>query len=202
VLKQYLVILGAIVILGIVYVFIEKKISEAPAQNAALSGTPAPATNANTLQEFTSSDGRVTVSFPSSWYVRDTTEKGSSGQFGPYTQTWTVSNYVLPDTGGNTIPENGIKIDFAIQRGGENLPLEALLDCGNKTLTCERVGINNEQFLKSTATLNTGMRTIGAATFYDQNILQVHSMIQTGNEQNTNEAVTQKVVDSVKFSSL
>jgi hypothetical protein len=54
--------------------------------------------------------------------------------------------------------------------------------------------------LKSTATLNTDVRTIGVATFYDQNVLRANALIQTGDKQDANETAAQKIIESITFS--
>lgn len=190
-LRDYLLIIAAIALIGVGYLFFENTLSQP--QKSSITPTPqAVAVN----QKFTTSDGRVTIAFPSTWYVSDTTVAGTYGNFGQYTQTFTVTSYK-----DNTaaIPQNGVKIDFAIEQGGANLPIESLLDCGGKTLTCERVSIANEQFIQSTATLNTGMQTIGVGTFYDQNVLIASAQIQIGDMQAANAKEADKILHSITF---
>lgn len=197
-LKQYLTILTAIILLGIAFFYLnekgteylERKASEVP--TAPVENTTAP------TQEFTSSDGRIAVSFPTSWYVVDTTPVGGFGQFGPIIQTWTIASFPMTET-GSTIPENGVKIDFTIEQGGSNLPLESLVSCDGKTITCERIGIDSELFIRSTATLNTGVQTIIVATFYDQNILRAEVSIQPGANQAAGADEAETILRSIRF---
>jgi hypothetical protein len=193
-LKDYILIIIAIAIIGVAYIFLEDTLSNT--SNSTPSPTPVAVI---TDQKFTSEDGRVTVTFPSTWHIAEATPQGTYGQFGLVIQTFTITNY---SPGNTALQKNGVRIDFTIEQGGGNLPLESLLDCGGKTLTCERVGIDNEQFIQSTATLNTGMQTIGLGTFYDQNILVANALIAAGNKQATNKKEAEKILRSIKFNAV
>lgn len=196
-LKDYLIFIVAIVVLGVGFVFLEQTFSSPQPDTTKATQSQKPIQS----QKFTSSDNRVVVTFPSTWYVQDTTQNGAYGNFGQILQTWTITNYPPPNT-PSSMTENGVTIDFSIQQGAGNLSLQQLLDCGMKTTSCETIGINSEQFLKSTATLNTGISTVSVATFYDQNILTATAMIGTGDKKAANQKEVDKILNSITFSPL
>lgn len=187
-------IIIAIAILGAGFVFLEGKLSN----SGSSAPSPTPIQKVAT-QHFTNADGRVEVTFPSSWYERDTTQKGTFGTFGPIIQAWTISNFLPQNTTPNGIPTNGVFIDFTIEQGGSNLSLNSLLNCSIKTTVCTTVGIDNEQFAKSITTLNTGVTTISVATLYDQNILLATATIGTESDQTATINDAEKIFNSIKF---
>ena len=197
-LKQYLVILTAILVLGFAFFFINERGADYLEKNTSNTSTVPVENTTATTQEFTSSDGRISLRFPASWYVVDTTPAGGAGQFGPIVQTWTIANFPATE-GASGNGENTVTIDFTIEEGGGNLPLESLVSCDGKTITCERIGIDNELFAQSKAVLNTGTQLTTIATFYDQKILKATASIQAGDRQAANAIEAEKVLQSIRF---
>jgi hypothetical protein len=143
---------------------------------------------------------RVTFQYPNDWTLKETTIKGGRGQFGIILQSWVLQSFPLNDAGQGGIPENSAKIDIEIQTGGENLPIESLVDCGMKTTSCEKISIDNEQFIRSEQTLNTGMKAISVATFFDNKILRANALIASGAEQQEKTEIVNAIFQSINFS--
>jgi hypothetical protein len=126
--------------------------------------------------------------------------KGGRGEFGIILQSWVLQSFPLDGGGQGGIPDNSAKIDIEIQTGGENRSIDDLLDCGMKTTSCEKVGIDNEQFIKSESTLNTGMKTVSVATFFDDKILRANALIAPGADEAALTGTANAILQSFKFS--
>jgi hypothetical protein len=142
---------------------------------------------------------RVTFRYPRSWNLRETTVQGGRGTFGIILQSWILQSFLTREAGQDGIPDNTAKIDIEIETAGGDLPLERLVDCGMKT-TCEKVGIDNEQFIMSEGTLNSGMKSLSVATFFDNKILRMHALIAPGVEQAKLTEIVNAIFQSIKFS--
>lgn len=196
--KKTYISFALIALLTLIYYFIQakgpEKLSKSPPTQQV---TQAPIST----KQFMTSDKRIAISYPATWYATDSTPASGNGQFGPYVQAWTVQSFQNQQVGQVAeIPENSAKIDFEIMQGGQNLPLESLIDCGMKTVACERIGINNELFIKASSVLNTGMKVIQIATFYDNNVFRATAYIQTGDKQDENATEVEEIFNSVTFS--
>lgn len=64
-----------------------------------------------------------------------------------------------------------------------------------KTLSCERIGINDQLFIKGVTKLNNGMELIQIATFYDSNVFRTTAYIQSG----SNQSINSKSVNQIYF---
>lgn len=148
-----------------------------------------------------SNDNRVSFKYPESWHIMDVTPASGKGEFGPIMQSWVVQSYPITAVGAaGTFPENSARINIEIQSGGGNLPIEDLVDCSGKTVTCEKVGINGEQFIRSEAVLNTGMSSITVATFYDSKVMRASALVPTGSEQSLYITTVNTILNSFTFS--
>lgn len=198
--KKVLIIIFVLALISTGYFFLQntkpQQISETSATQTTLSPTK------SQTKTFVTSDKRIAIDYPKDWTVIDTTLKGSKGQFGPFVESWVIQSFPQDEPGRGGIPENSVKIDFEIMEGGGNLPLEALIDCKMKTITCERIGIGESLFLKAESTLNTGMKTVQVATFYDSNVFRGIAYVQTGEKQSANVAIAEKLLNSITFQNL
>ena len=149
----------------------------------------------------TSSDVRVSFRYPNDWYMRDTTVTGGKGKFGTIVQSFVVQSVPFVQAGGE-ISDNLAKIDIEIQTGNTNLSIDSLVDCTLKTVTCKTIGIDNEQFLRADAVLNTGMRTITVGTFYDDKILLASALITPGDQEGELTNTVNAIVNSFRFSEI
>lgn len=147
-----------------------------------------------------SNDNRVSFQYPGSWSMTETSGKNQRGKFGPILQSWTLQNTDIISTESGVLAPDMARIIVTLQSGGSNLPIDALLDCTLKTMTCDKIGIDNEQFITSDTVLNTGMRIVSVATFYDENVLIGEGIIAPGQDQAmlTDEVVS--ILHSFKFS--
>lgn len=144
----------------------------------------------------TNSDGRVLFQYPSNWYIVEST--GGKGEFGTVMQKWILTSY-QPAAEQGGIPANSGQVVVEIQNGGSNLSIDQLIDC-NMKLTCEKVGIDNEQFLKATGTLNSGSEEEIVATFYDNKILKMSGLATAGSNQQQLLQTINTIMNSIKFS--
>lgn len=149
--------------------------------------------NETTATSVRSRDGRVNFTYPTKWILTDTTST-TSGEFGPIIQSWTITNVSGDPT------ENVAKIIIETQKGGSNLAIDQLVDCSMKTITCDKVGIDNEQFIRAESVLNTGMRTTTVATFYDDSILRATGTVTPGSDQAALATSVNEVLNSFTFS--
>lgn len=186
------VIIGALVVLGAIFAIKNVKVLKMnPADNLPGSKISEP-----TTKTVTSSDGRVSFTYPSDWYIEEST--GGTGQFGTIMQQWIISSYE-PRAGEVEVPENSAQVIVEIQDGGSNLSIDQLVDCGMK-LTCEKIGIDNEQFIKATGALNTGTQDAIVASFYDDKVLKMSGLVTNGpNQQQLLETVN-NIENSIRFS--
>jgi hypothetical protein len=143
---------------------------------------------------------RVSFQYPGDWELRETTIKGGRGEFGTILQSWVLQSFPMEPEGQGGIPNNSAKIDIEIQNGGGNHPLDDLLDCDMKTTSCEKIGIDNEQFIKTESTLNTGMKTVSVATFFDDKILRANALIAPGTDEAALTSTVNAILQSFKFS--
>lgn len=190
--KSYVwVIIGILVVGGIIFAVRNVKMSNLnPANNIEQTQNPE-----SSMKTVTSSDGRVSFQVPTNWTVEET--QGGQGQFGQIIQQWEVTSFV-PTADGTTPPNSGM-VTVQIESGGSNLSIDQLVDCGMK-LTCEKVGIDSEQFIKATGTLNTGSQMQTVATFYDSNIFKMEGVATSGADQQQNMAIINQIENSIKFS--
>lgn len=144
----------------------------------------------------TSSDGRVSFQYPSNWSIEESS--GGKGEFGTIMQKWILTSY-QPAAEQGGIPANSGQVVVEIQNGGSNLSIDQLIDC-NMKLTCEKVGIDNEQFLKATGTLNSGSEEEIVATFYDNKILKMSGLATAGSNQQQLLQTINTIMNSIKFS--
>ncbi len=146
-------------------------------------------------------DNRVAFSYPESWYSMDVTPGSGRGEFGRIMQTLVLQSYpVASVSAGGAFPENAARITIEIQEGGRNLAIEELVECAGKTVTCEKVGIDNQQFIRSEGVLNTGLTTIVVATFYDDNVLRASALVSPGQEQEMYLRIVNDILNSFQFS--
>lgn len=151
----------------------------------------------------TSKDGRVQFMYPKTWKLQETTNpKGGNGQFGKIVQSWVLTSFASGSAGQGGIPQNSAKIDFEIMTGGQNLPIDDLVDCSGKTVSCDKIGIDNERFIKRIEMQSDGMTVITVATFYDDKILRASGLIQTGPDQEENVKTVNAIFNSIHFVNL
>lgn len=141
--------------------------------------TPGGTSMPQNMTEVKSSDDRVTFMYPNSWQLTDSTGTKPAGKFGKILESWSITG----DTDGASATQNAAVVTVEIEAGGSNLAIDDLVDCGMKTVSCDKIGIDNEQFIKSDAMLNSGVRLITVATFYDSNILRATAQVFPGSDQ-------------------
>lgn len=182
------------------YLFIIRQADTTARQPSGSGATATPDLAAVSWESMTTKDGRVKFSYPEKWYLKETTvPDGGSGQFGPIFQSFVLQSFQAADAGQGGIPEDAAKIDIEIQTGGQNLPVEDLVDCRMKTVSCEKIGIDNEQFIRSEQVLNTGMTLITLATFYDDKILRMSALINAGPGSEENKTLVSEIFNSITF---
>lgn len=151
--------------------------------------TPSPSAPIPDRVSVTSKDGRIQFTSPKTWYLSEQKiPAGGKGQFGPMTDSWLITSFV-----------NTAKIDMEIMEGGRNLSIDQLVDCSGKTVVCEKIGIDSEQFIKRTERQSDGMIVITVATFYDDKILRASGLIQVGPDQQENIKTVEAIFNSFKF---
>lgn len=199
--KNVFILGGVLIVIGIGAFFITQKTTR-ETQNTSANQPTAVQTQDTAMISVTSKDGRVTFQYPSNWFLQDTTNPaGGSGQFGPIFQSWTLSSFSPTEVvGSDGIPTNSAKIDIEIQEGGGNLSIDQLVDCNGKTITCEKIGIDSEQFIKATGVLNIGAKTISVATFYDDKILKMSAIVSPGPDQDQVVNTVNQIFNSITFS--
>jgi hypothetical protein len=190
--KSYIwVIVGILVILGIFFAIKNFKLIHMNSSGVSQTSQTQPSN-----KTITSSDGRVSFQYPSNWNVVEST--GGKGEFGTIIQKWILTSY-QPAAEQGGIPANSGQVVVEIQNGGSNLSIDQLIDC-NMKLTCEKVGIDNEQFLKATGTLNSGSEEEIVATFYDNKILKMSGLATAGSNQQQLLQTINTIMNSIKFS--
>lgn len=181
----------------------QKLAQTAPSPTTASSPSPTTASSQSSIPNsttVTSKDGRGQFMYPKTWKLQETTNpKGGNGQFGKIVQSWVLTSFASGSAGQGGIPQNAAKIDMEIMQGGKNMPIDELVDCSGKKVSCEKIGIDNEQFIKATSVLNTGMIVITVATFYDDKVLRASGLIETGKDQEENRKTVEAIFNSIHF---
>lgn len=191
--KNYIwVIIGVLVIGGII--FAVKNVKSVKTLTNNTSEQTQQQTSEN--KTITSTDGRVSFQVPTNWIVEET--QGGQGEFGPIIQEWILTNYT-PAAGETAMPPNSAMVTVQIESGGSNLSIDQLVDCQMK-MTCQKVGIDSEQFIQAKGTLNVGTEIQTVATFYDNNILRLEGVATSGSGQQRNMEIINQIENSVKFS--
>lgn len=190
------IILIAILVLGGAYLFMNNGVTNTATPDVTSETNP-PAEDSSDMVTVRSSDNRVSFQYPGSWTLSDTPSQTAKGKFGTIIQGWTLQNTA---TAQANLSENTAKVTITIQNGGSNLSIDALVDCSMKTITCDKIGIDNEQFITSDTTLNTGTVMTSVGTFYDDKVLLGEAMVAPGQDQEALKAQVMEILHSFKFS--
>lgn len=140
---------------------------------------------------FQSHDGSFQFQYPSEWKIMNTPAGDNRNAFGTVLQSWTVQNNTVSDStqtsernsGEKSMPENSVEIEFVISSNERNYSLEQLVDCNQKTVTCENVRIKNTIYKKASTIRNDGMMSITLTTKNGDQIIRARVLISAGEQQ-------------------
>lgn len=144
-----------------------------------LDGTTIPS---NLSEKFTSKNAIFTFHYPFAWKITDTTHTERGDISGKKIQTWTLTNFT--STGSNEgIPVGSTVVEFELRENTNSIDLDSVVTCNMKSISCDDVVINNQNYKRNVEVLNSGVTLIILGTIKDQTILKVTALVSQGDNQ-------------------
>ena len=131
--------------------------------------------------KYVSKDKSFSSYYPASWYLRETSVTDSRRQYGTVIQSWVISSLPLPEKEGGGVPYNSIRIEFEESISSIN-SLEALGECGMKSISCEMITLDGQEYRQSVSTLNTGDTSVVLETIKNKRFYRATALIRSGRD--------------------
>jgi hypothetical protein len=148
---------------------------------------------------FESSDKSLTFEYPTYLILTNTTPPDNTyGEHGKYIQTWSVTNGNLQKYTQEYLPANGLKIDFEITEGGENVTVTPS-KCEMKATSCKVMEINKHSYLRSEGKLNNGHDFRTYETVSNSRYFKAAMIATPGNNTEAFEKAFEEMMKTFKF---
>lgn len=134
--------------------------------------------------------------YPRDWYLDDNTEQLRENYYG--------NLFILTKSQSGLLPENGIKIDFNVDKSSDLKSLDDLLPCSisgfeKELIYCKEQTIGGKKYKVKSTVYNDGTKTIEMVVINGGDIYRTIGFATKGNEQDENFEMIQEIFDTYRF---